>query len=244
MDLNADLGEGSAADGDLLALVTSASIACGSHAGDPLTMLRTARLAAGRGVAVGAHPSFPDREGFGRRPFSLPADELFATVVYQVRAMTAAAAAAGTSVRFVKPHGALYNQAAADPAVAEPVVRAAAELGLPVLCPHGSHLQKVASAAGVACYTEAFADRAYAPDGSLVPRHVPGAVLREVEAVAGQARRLALHGEVVATDGSVIRVPADSLCVHGDSPGALGLARSVRSTLEAAGVTLRPFLAG
>lgn len=244
MDLNADLGEGSAADGELLAVVTSASIACGSHAGDPLTMLETARMAAGRGVSVGAHPSYPDREGFGRRALPLPAEELFATIVHQVGAMAAAAAAAGTQVRFVKPHGALYNRAAAEAVVAEPVVRAAAALGLPLLCPHGSQMQRVAAAAGVTCYTEAFADRAYAADGSLVPRGSAGAVLHDPAAVAEQAMRLARHGEVVATDGSVIPVAADSLCLHGDTPGALGLARSVRRVLEDAGVALRPFITG
>lgn len=242
MDLNADLGEGSTTDRDLLAVVTSASIACGSHAGDPLTMLQTARMAAGRGVSVGAHPSYPDREGFGRRPLSLHPDDLFTTIVEQVGVMVSAAAAAGTQVRFVKPHGALYNQAAAEPAVADPVVRAAAELGLPLLCPHGCHMQRLASAAGVGCYTEAFADRAYRADGSLAPRGSPGAVLHDPAAVARQAISLAVRGEVVATDGSVVPVVADSLCVHGDTPGAVRLARSVRRTLEDAGVALRPFL--
>lgn len=244
MDLNADLGEGSTTDRDLLALVTSASIACGSHAGDPLTMVQTARMAAGHGVSVGAHPSYPDREGFGRRPLSLHPDDLFATIVEQVVAMVSAATSAGTHVRFVKPHGALYNQAAAEPSVAEPVVRAAAELGLPLLCPHGSQMQRLASASGVGCYTEAFADRAYHPDGSLAPRGWPGAVLHDPAAVARQAIRLAVHGEVVASDGSVVPVMADSLCLHGDTPGAVHLARSVRRTLEDAGVALRSFLPG
>lgn len=242
MDLNADLGEGGPADPQLLDLVTSASVACGYHAGDPLVMLDTARMAASRGVALGAHPSYPDREGFGRRPMRMEADELFATVLYQVGAMAAAAAAVGTSLRFVKPHGALYNQAATDPDVAEPVVRAAASTGLALLCPYGSAMQRLGTTMGVRCFSEAFADRGYAPDGTLVDRSSPGALIDDPSEVARRAVRLAARREVEASDGSVIRVPADSLCLHGDTPGAVELARSVRRALEDAGMTLRPFV--
>jgi UPF0271 protein len=242
VDLNADLGEGGPADGALLEVVSSASVACGFHAGDPLTMVDTARRAAARGVAVGAHPSYPDRQGFGRRRVDLPADELYAIVVYQIGAMAAAAAAAGTSLRYVKPHGALYNRAAEDPLVAGPVVSAVASSGLPLLCPPGSQMQHAASRAGVECYAEAFADRAYAPDGRLAGRDFPGAVLDDPRQVAERAVTLVRTGRVAALDGSSVEVAADSICIHGDTPGALELAREVRRALEADGVSVRPFV--
>lgn len=242
MDLNADLGEGGPADRELLDVVTSASVACGYHAGDPLTMVGTAKMAALRRIAVGAHPSYPDREGFGRRPMRITDEELFAAVVYQIGAMAAAAAAAATSLAYVKPHGALYNEAAADPAVAEPLVRAVATTGLPLLCPHGSRMQAAAEMAGVVCYTEAFADRGYRPDGTLVRRGSPGALIHDPAEVARRAVRMVQDGQVTAEDGSVVELRADSLCIHGDTPGALELARSVRRALEDAGVALRPFV--
>ncbi len=230
-------------DGELLGVVTSASVAGGYHAGDPLTMVETARMAAARGVSVGAHPSYADREGFGRRPLPVPPDELLAEIMEQVRAMESAAAAAGTRLRFVKPHGALYNRAAADADVARTVVRAAADVGLPLLCPSGSEMHRVALAAGVACYAEAFADRAYRSDGTLAARDA-GGVIDDPAEVARRAVDLALHRKAVAIDGSVIRVEADSLCIHGDTPGAVTLARSVRQALEDAGIALRPFATG
>jgi UPF0271 protein len=243
VDLNADLGEGGGADRELLEVVSSVSVACGFHAGSPLTMVQTARLAAARQVAVGAHPSYADREGFGRRPLTLPPDEMFAIVVYQVGAMAAAAAAAGTQLQFVKPHGALYNQAAVDPAVAEPVVRAVAAASLGLLCPGGSEIQRRAIEAGVPCFSEVFADRAYLPDGTLAGRDLPGAVLHDSQEVARRAVRLVVEGEVVATDGSIIEIAGDSVCLHGDTPGALDLARSVRRAIEDAGISIRPFAA-
>lgn len=241
VDLNADLGEGAGTDRELLEIVSSASVACGYHAGDPVTMIETARLAGARGVALGAHPSYADREGFGRRALDLTPDEVFALVVYQVGAMVAAAAAAGTRLSFVKPHGALYNRAAADAAVAGPVVRAVAASGLALLCPGGSEMQRLASSAGVECFSEVFADRAYLPDGSLAAREHLASVMHDPEEVGARALRLVLDGQVVATDGSVLELAADSVCVHGDTPGALDLARSVRRRLEEAGIEIRPF---
>jgi UPF0271 protein len=242
VDLNADLGEDGPADVELLDLVTSASVACGFHAGSPATMLATARVAAARGVAIGAHPSYNDREGFGRRPVGAEPEDLFAAVLYQVGAMAAAARAAGSPLRFVKPHGALYTRASADPAVAEPVVRAAAEIGLPLLCPAGSRMEATARDRGVITYTEAFADRAYEPDGSLAPRTETGAVIDDPDEAAARAVRLAVHGLVMAVDGTEIPVPAQSICVHGDSPRALEIARAVRRSLTAAGVEIRAFV--
>jgi UPF0271 protein len=242
IDLNADLGEGGPADGQLLDLVTSASIACGFHAGSPATMLATARAAARLGVAIGAHPSYDDREGFGRRPVDADPEELFSGVLYQVGAMAAIAKAAGSRLHFLKPHGALYNRAATDPAMAEPIVRTAAELGLPLLCPPGSQMEVIATGRGVVTYAEAFADRAYAPDGSLAPRSEPGSLIDDPHEAAARAVRLAVDGVVAAIDGSEIRVPTDSICVHGDSPGALEVARAVRRSLLDAGLEVRPFI--
>lgn len=242
VDLNADVGEGGPVDADLLRVVTSASVACGFHAGGPSTMLDTARLARAHDVSVGAHPSFDDREGFGRRPVAVGPEALFAAVVYQIGAMAAAARAAGTALAYVKPHGALYNQAATESAVAEPVVAAVASAGVALLAPAGSELSRRAAAQGVTCFFEAFADRAYTPDGRLAPRGQPGAVLPDPAEVAARAVGMVLTGEVHATDGSTLEIPADSLCVHGDTPGALDLATAVRRALEDAGVEIRSFI--
>jgi UPF0271 protein len=244
VDLNADLGEGADGDEGLLAVVTSASVACGGHAGDEGTMRATARLAARAGVTLGAHPSYPDRAGFGRRPMELSGDELRLTVGTQVDAMVRAAAAAGVRVSFVKPHGALYNRAAADADTALPVVAAVADAGMALLCPPASQLDRAARRAGVPCFAEVFADRAYLPDGSLAGRELPGAVIDDPDEVALRAVELAVHGRIRAIDGSVLPLAGDSLCVHGDSPGALSRAVAVRRALEAAGVTVRPFVGG
>jgi 5-oxoprolinase (ATP-hydrolysing) subunit A len=216
IDLNADVGEGFEGDDALLGIVTSASVACGAHAGDAETMERTCAAAGRGGVRVGAHVAYEDREGFGRRAL----DVAPAVLAAQVGAQIAALAAFG-AVRFVKPHGALYHRAAADPDVARVVVEAAG--GLPVIGPPGSALLAAAGPRGMA---EGFADRAYAEDGTLVDRSQPGALLCG-EAALEQARRLA-HG-------------VDTICVHGDTPGAVELARAVRAALEAAGVDVRPF---
>ena len=244
IDLNADLGEGYPTDEALLDLVTSASVACGFHAGDALVMLHTARSAASRGVVLGAHPSYEDREGFGRRDVSLSRDALVAIVGYQIGAMRAVARAAGTELRFVKPHGALYNRASVDEAVADAVaeaVTAAGDGALGLLCAPGSALADASTAAGLRCYLEAFADRAYRPDGTLLPRSEPGAVITDRDAAARQAVWLAREGTVVACDGSSLKIEADSICVHGDSPDAVGVATAVRAALEEAGVAVEPF---
>ena len=243
VDLNADLGEGGPSDTELLDVVSSASVACGFHAGSPATMVATARAAAARGVTLGAHPSYDDREGFGRRPVDTDPEDLFAAVLYQVGAMAAAANAAGSRLGFVKPHGALYTRASVDPTVADPIARAAIEAGLPLLCPPDSRLEATARERGVITYSEAFADRAYAADGSLVPRGEPGACIDDPDEAAARAVTLALHGMVTAVDGSEIAVVADSICVHGDSLGALEIARAVRRGLASAGVEVRPFVA-
>ncbi|MBV9660261.1 MAG: LamB/YcsF family protein [Acidimicrobiales bacterium] len=245
MDLNADVGEGCGDDDALLGLVSSASVACGFHAGGPATMLLTAQAARLRGVTVGAHPSYPDRGGFGRVDMDLPAEELAAVVAYQVGAMTAAAALAGTEVRFVKPHGALYNRAARDAAVAGAVVEAVGAAGgaqMALLGPAGSELVRRAQAAGLRTFAEGFADRAYAPDGSLTPRSEPASVLEDPASVARQALGLVLDGRVATASGATIELHVDSLCLHGDNPRALDVARSLRAALEEAGVAVRPFI--
>lgn len=242
IDLNADLGEGGPADDDLLGVVSSASVACGFHAGHPLLMLRTVRRAAELGVAVGAHPSYDDRAGFGRRDVDVEPDRLHADLVYQLGAIRALAASAGATVRFVKPHGALYNRAAGDPAVAEVVIAAVRDTGgLPLVALAGSPLLRWAGTAGLEVHGEAFADRAYRSDGTLVPRGEPGAVIEVTGAVVGQALDLALGRGVAAVGGGRVEVAATSLCLHGDTPGALRLARAVRAALEGAGVAVRPF---
>jgi UPF0271 protein len=248
IDLNADLGEGFGVwslgdDEGLLAVVSSANVACGFHAGDPSIISRVCRSAAAQGVAVGAQVSYRDLIGFGRRRLDVPPDELVADVVYQLGAVQALARAAGTAVTYVKPHGALYNSAAVDPDIAACVVEAvlAVQASLPVLCQPGSQLAVAAAAAGLAVVAEAFADRAYNPDGTLVSRTQPGSMITAENAVIERCLRLARHGEVVAIDGSVISVPAASLCLHGDTPGAVPLAQAVRRALEGAGMTIAPF---
>ncbi|PCN48657.1 hypothetical protein Csp2054_06065 [Curtobacterium sp. 'Ferrero'] len=248
VDLNSDLGEGFGAwsmgdDQAVLDVVSSANIACGAHAGDPVTMLATARSAAARGVAVGAHVAYRDLLGFGRRPVHVTADELHADVVHQLGAMAAAARAAGTAVTYVKPHGALYNTACAEPVQAEAVVRAVVDVDptLAVLALPGSELLLAAERHGLRPVREAFADRAYGPDGSLVPRGRPGAVLHDPDEVAARVLRIVTEGIAVAIDGTEIAVATDSVCVHGDSPGAVAMARAVHAVLTEHGVTVAPF---
>jgi len=247
VDLNADLGEsyGSWTMGDdeaLLGLVTSANVACGFHAGDPVTMLRTCRLAAASGVTVGAHPSYPDLVGFGRRRVEMSAEELTAAVIYQLGALAAACRAAGARLAYVKPHGALYHEAGRDRAVAMAVVEGIAEIGpLAVLGQAGSELLGAARQRGLATAAEVFADRAYMPDGRLVPRGEPGAVLHDPEAVAARVVRMVTDGVVEAVDGSRVRLEVDSVCLHSDTPGAVELARAVREGLRVAGVELGAF---
>jgi UPF0271 protein len=228
VDLNADLGEGFD-DHELLAIVTSANVACGFHAGDAATMRRVAERAAGLGVTVGAHVSYRDREGFGRRVLAVEPGRLAADVREQIEALEACCLAAGTSVRYVKPHGALYNVAAADPEVAAATVAGVRACGpLPVLGLPGSALLAAAADAELPARTEGFPDRGYAPDGTLLPRGEPGALVADPSDVAANAVALAGHGVA-------------SLCLHGDSPGAVDAARRTRAALEAAGFALRPF---
>ncbi|MGW0753132.1 LamB/YcsF family protein [Streptomyces sp. NPDC002587] len=253
IDLNADLGEGFGRwtltdDEALLSVVTSANVACGFHAGDPSIMRQVCELAAARGVRIGAQVSYRDLAGFGRRSMDVPAGELADEVAYQIGALEVFARAAGSRVSYVKPHGALYNRTVHDAEQAAAVVAgvrmaagAGATGGLPVLGLPGSPLLSAAAEAGLAPVPEAFADRAYTPGGTLVPRSEPGAVLHDAAAVVARAVRMAAEGAVTATDGSEVPVAARSLCLHGDTPGAAELARAVRESLGAAGVRVEAF---
>jgi UPF0271 protein len=243
VDLNADMGEAQGDDAALVSLVTSANVACGFHAGDPMTMRATVDAAVRAGVAVGAHPGYPDRQGFGRRDLAATPAEITADVLYQIGALQAVCRAAGTRVRYVKPHGALYNRAAKDAAAAKAIADAVrlADPTLLLLGLAGSLMIDCARAVGVAAAEEAFADRAYSVDGTLVARSVPGAVLTDPAIVSARAVRMMTAGEVETLDGGMIRLRADSLCVHGDTPGALDLVRAVRRALTDHGVTLAPF---
>jgi len=250
IDLNADLGEGFGVwrlgdDDALLGVVSSANVACGFHAGDPLTMRRVCGRAAAAGVAVGAQVSYRDLAGFGRRFIDVEPAELAADVLYQLAALDGIARAAGTRVSYVKPHGALYNAAVTHEGQAQAVVDAvlAFDRRLPVLGLPGSALLRSAEAAGMRPVAEGFADRGYTPEGRLVPRREPGALVDDPAAVAERAVRMATDGVVVAVDGTALLMPVESVCVHGDTPGAADLARAVRTALTAAGVGVRPFAA-
>ena len=249
IDLNADLGESFGAwtmgdDAALLDVVTSANVACGFHAGDPSTLRATVAAAAARGVRVGAHPGYRDLAGFGRRFLDVAPADLTADVLYQLGALDAMCRAAGTRLHYVKPHGALYNAIVHHRAQADAVVAAvrAFDADLPLLCLPGSAVLVAAREAGLRGVAEAFADRAYAPDGTLVPRREPGAVIHDEAEVVERAVRLASDATVVAIDGSIVRVEAESLCVHGDTPGAARLAAAVADGLRSAGVRLAPFV--
>jgi UPF0271 protein len=247
MDLNADLGEGFGIwtlgdDEALLDVVTSANVACGFHAGDPSIMRRVCATAAERGVSIGAQVSYRDLAGFGRRFLDVAPGELAADVLYQIGALDACARAAGSAVSYVKPHGALYNAVVTHAEQAAAVVDGVRAFGeLPVLGLPGSALLDAATAAGLPTVAEAFADRGYTPEGRLVPRGRPDALLADTAAVVDRAVRLALHGEIVAVDGTVLPTSAASLCLHGDTPGAVGHAVAVRAALSGVGVELAPF---
>lgn len=241
LDLNADVGEGDPeADDALLGQVTSANVACGFHAGDAHTMRATVSLAVRRGVAVGAHPGYDDREGFGRRPMHLSAGEINDLFLYQLGALAAIARAEGTVIHHVKPHGALYNQAAADAALAVGIVAAIRVFDptLRLVGPAGSAMAHAAQSIGHPFTPEAFADRRYRPDGSLVSRSEPGSVVTDPEEVASQVRSLVTHGEVVASDGSHVPIAFETLCLHGDTPGSALLAARIRKELSALGVSV------
>ena len=248
IDLNADLGEGFGVwrlgdDEALLGIVTSANVACGFHAGDPSTMRRVCAAAAAAGVAVGAQVSYRDLAGFGRRFIDVEPGELADDVLYQLAALDGVARASGTRVSYVKPHGALYNAAVTHEAQARAVVDAVASYGggLPLLGLPGSALLRAAESAGLRALREGFADRGYTAAGTLVPRREPGALVHDPATVAERAVGMAVHGEVVAVDGTRRRLDIDSVCVHGDTPGAVELARAVRTALEAAGLPLSSF---
>jgi len=247
IDLNADLGEGFGHyqignDAELLSVVSSANIACGFHAGDPVIMRETVATASTRGVAIGAHPGYPDLMGFGRRELGASPDEIRAYVVYQVGALRAVCEAQGTRLRYVKAHGAMYNRGAADPTVAAAIAGAvrAVDPTLVMLGLAGSALIEAGRAAGLQTASEAFADRAYKSDGSLVPRSEAGAVLHSIEAVE-QGVRLARDGRVRAVGGRDLEVRVDSICVHGDTPGAIELIRALRAAMSREGITVTAF---
>lgn len=249
IDLNADLGEGFGVwrlgdDEALLDVITSANVACGFHAGDPVTMRRVCAVAVDRGVVIGAQVGYRDLYGFGRRRMQIDPDDLAADVLYQLGALDACARAAGGGVRYVKPHGALYNTAVDDREQAEAVAAAVAafDRSLPLLGLPGSMLADAAHAAGLPFVPEAFADRAYLPTGRLVSRSELGAVIDNPYDVVARAASFAVHQRVTATDGTVLPVEARSLCVHGDTPGAVYLAGEIRRTLADAGVSVAPFV--
>ncbi|SFT51892.1 UPF0271 protein [Geodermatophilus amargosae] len=248
MDLNSDLGEGfgqwTLGDDDaLLGVVTSANVACGFHAGDPVILRRVCDRAAAAGVAIGAQVGYRDLAGFGRRFVDVEPDALTQDVLYQVGALEAFARVAGTRVRYVKPHGALYNAIVAHEEQAAAVVRAVAEYDrtLPVLGLPGSAWLRLAAEAGLTVVAEAFADRAYTPEGTLVSRRLPGAVLHDAGEIARRCVAMATGEPIADVEGGALRLDPQSICVHGDTPGAVDIARRVRTALGEAGVALAPF---
>lgn len=247
MDLNADLGESFGVwrlgdDAAMLGIVSSANLACGFHAGDPSTLLRTSALAARAGVVVGAQVSYRDLAGFGRRFVDASRPELTADLIYQIGALDGLCRSSGTRVRYVKPHGALYNSATHHEPHASAVIDAvlAYDRSLPILGLPGSLLLRKAERAGLRAVAEAFADRAYLPDGTLVPRTEAGAIVHDD--VPQRMLRLVEEGVLEAVDGTLIRMRAESICTHGDTPGAVDLAAEVRRALEDAGVEIAPFV--
>lgn len=249
VDLNADLGESFGRwvlgdDAALLRVVTSANVACGFHAGDPATLVRTCAAAVDRGVRIGAQVGYRDLAGFGRRFIDVAPDDLYADVLYQLSALDGIARSVGGRVSYVKPHGALYNTVVHHETQAAAVVRAVAAGGasLPVLGLPGSRLLELAANAGLPTAREAFADRGYRPDGTLVPRSEAGAVLSDPSLVAARTVRMVVDSALEADDGSMIRVSPDSVCLHGDSPDAVAMATAVRSALTSAGVEIASFV--
>lgn len=250
IDLNSDLGEGFGPwsmgdDSAMLGLVTSANIACGGHAGDPETMFATLRLAAARGVTVGAHPGYADPMGFGRRVIPMTPDQIGRMVAAQVGTLMGVAAQAGVAVRYVKPHGALANLAADRRDVADAIAAAVGALpaGLAVLAISGTEMEAASRAAGLPTFAEVFADRAYLPDGRLVPRDHPGAVIHDAGAAADRLLAFLQTGQMPVQGGGSLPLQAASVCIHGDNPAAVAMAGEIRARLLAGGVTLAPFLA-
>ena len=246
IDLNADVGEGFGVyaighDAGVLASVTSANLAAGFHAGDPSVLRATIRLAKSHGVAIGAHPGFPDLVGFGRRELHTTSQETEDFVLYQIAAVAGVAAAEGVELQHVKPHGALFNMAARDAALAAAIARAVAAFGRSLILfgPPRSQILEAGRAAGLRVAAEVFADRTYEPDGSLTPRNKPGSVIHDSALVVSRAIRMVKDRGVEAVDGTVVPFEADTICVHGDTPGAADLAAKLRAGLEAAGMTVK-----
>ncbi len=247
IDLNCDMGESfgpwvMGADEAVMPHITSANIACGAHAGDPGVMRRTVRLARAAGVAVGAHPGFADLQGFGRREMTIDPSEVEDLLIAQIGALAAIAKAEGVALQHVKPHGALYNMAARDRALADAIARAIVAVdhtlimfGLP-----NSSMLAAGRAAGLRVAAEGFADRAYQPDGSLAPRSRPGSVIHDAEAVVARAARMVRDGIVLTPEGADVALRVATICVHGDTPGAPELARRIRETLQSAGADVAP----
>ena len=249
IDLNSDVGESFGRwslgdDAAMMASVSSANVACGFHAGDPSVIRATCEAAAKSGVVVGAHVGYRDLAGFGRRYMDVDPRELADDVVYQIGALQALAATAGTRVRYVKPHGGLYNAIVHNTAQARAVVDAvkAVDPGLPILGLPGSEVLRLAEEAGLRAVSEAFADRAYNPDGTLTSRSQPGSVLEDPEAVAARVLQMTTGEAITAIDGSGLKINAESVCVHGDSPGAVAMAVAVKRALDGAGITIKAFV--
>lgn len=247
IDLNCDMGESFGAytigaDAQVMRSISSANVACGFHGGDPGVMRRTVRLAKEAGVAVGAHPGLPDLVGFGRREMRVSAQDVEDMVLYQIGALAAIAAADGVPLRHVKAHGALYNMAARDEALADAIARAVAafDRSLVFFVLPGSDLQRAGESAGLRLALEGFADRAYEPDGSLTPRSIPGSVIHDPDEVVRRAVRMATDGRVVARSGAEIALRVDTICTHGDTPGAPELTRLLRAGLERQGIAIAP----
>lgn len=248
IDLNSDLGESLGAwrmgdDEAMLGVVSSANVACGFHAGDPAGILRTVQAASRGGVVIGAHVSYPDLVGFGRRDMDIAPTDLMADVMYQIGALKGLAVAAGVDVRYVKAHGALYNRIATDAVQGAAVIEAIKRVDptLAFLGLAGAPILDLARSMGLASVAEAYADRAYTREGRLVPRREAGAVLHDPSMIAARMVRLAREGVIAASDGSDIRIEAQSICVHGDSPGAVAIAQEIRRRLEAEGITVASF---
>ncbi len=250
IDLNSDIGESFGAytigqDADVLTHISSANIACGWHAGDPLVMDRTVRMAVENGVGIGAHPGYPDLMGFGRRQMNCSLEEIRAYLIYQVGALKGFCKAHDTRLQHVKPHGALYNTTVKNDDMVRVIAEAVAAIdpALYYVALAGSRAEKIAricDEVGIRAIFEAFPDRAYTPRGELAPRHLPGAVIKDPIEAARRAVRMAARGEVVATDGSILKLDAQTLCVHGDTPAAVALVKQIHQALEQEGVVVKP----